>query len=133
MATIDTDRFERLPGSARRYFDRETGQSVSRRYAITQSIGMSPEQLAELRREVGAARSSRSLAFDSEMARLGVPVRGPKAAKWREVKAELERNKPLKSRDPRGGNWVSIIEKRYGKEIVNSIDWDRIFYPGGKD
>lgn len=133
MATIDTDRFVRLPGSARRYYDLETGQEVSRRYAITQSIGMSPEQLAELRREVGAAQSSRSRAFDAEMARLGVPVRGQKAAKWREVKAELERSKPLKSRDPRGGNWVSIIEQRFGREITNKIDWDRIFYPGGKD
>ncbi len=133
MATIDTDRFVRLPGSARRYYDLETGKEVSRRYAITQSIGMSPEQLAELRREVGAAQESRSRAFDSEMARLGVPVRGPKAAQWREVKAELERSKPLKSRDPRGGNWVSIIEQRFGKEITNKIDWDRIFYPGGKD
>lgn len=133
MATIDTDRFVRLPGSARRYYDLETGETVSRRTAITQSIGMAPEQLAELRREVGAAQESRSRAFDSEMARLGVPVRGPKAAEWREVKAELERSMSLRTRDPRGGNWVSIIEKRFGKEIVNSIDWDRIFYPGGKD
>lgn len=133
MATINTDRFERLPGSARRYFDRTTGETVSRRTAITQSIGMTPEQLAEVRRETGAAQPSRSRAFDAEMARQGVPVRGPRAAQWREVKAELERNKPLKSRDPRGGNWVSIIEKRFGKEITNNVDWDRIFYPGGKD
>lgn len=55
MATINKSRFQTLGGSARRYLDLKTGQTISRREAIKRSTGKTPEALAASR----AAQESR--------------------------------------------------------------------------
>lgn len=52
---INTTRFQSLGGTARRYFDLKTGETISRREAIKRSTGLTPEALAASR----AAREPR--------------------------------------------------------------------------
>lgn len=126
---IDKTRFQRLPGAAKRYLDLQTGEEISYRRAITLSTGMSPEELATLRKEVGRHTPSRTRELEQQVSRLGVKVRGKGSEKWREVKQKLNASKSLRSKDPRGGNWISILEEEYDTDFVNRLDWDRVFYP----
>ena len=43
MRESDPDRYERIPGSARRYLDLETGESISRREYDNRTKGEAPE------------------------------------------------------------------------------------------
>ena len=44
MRESDPDRYERIPGSARRYLDVETGESISRREYDNRTKGEAPER-----------------------------------------------------------------------------------------
>ena len=43
MRESDPNRYERIPGSARRYLDLETGESISRRQYDNRTKGEAPE------------------------------------------------------------------------------------------
>jgi hypothetical protein len=130
-AQIDRERFERVreSGSAERYRDRFTGDEMSKRQAIKQSIGLNPEQRVTVRKELGIYQPHRAGIIEKYLSKKGQEPRGAGKPKWDSVKKKLNDSRPLDSSDPRGGNWVNILYEEYDEpDFWDDFDWDDFFY-----
>jgi hypothetical protein len=96
MAVINRERFEKITesGKAERYFDRWTGENVSRRWATEATTGMKIEERQSLIREERTKPrfqpGSKTIRTLEQFVRSkGRPVRGEKADDFAELKDNI--------------------------------------------
>lgn len=75
---MTTERFTRVPGSARRYIDNQTGENISRREYIKRSEGVTPETKAYNRYMAGETPAGKTVNRVLKKRNQGRPTEPPK-------------------------------------------------------
>jgi len=113
------DRYQRLPGSARRYYDTVAKKEISRREYLTRKRGITPEEYAEQRAQPNIRASRLAEDFKTAEAKRLTEQTGklvkPKDIKVRGKSESAERYKKavkdLKTKDnSAGGRKVKALE-----------------------